>query len=120
MSKCRLCLAVDCPSFDIADLREGLPISVLIMIFCPVKIEANDPLPKQICNKCVNILMSAYQLRDESLQTDRYLREVSEINRILAEEVSKPQETVFIKAESQYEIETPEDETLPRDRKSVV
>jgi hypothetical protein len=52
-----------------------LPLSVIAMIICPIKIEMTDVLPKQICADCIEVLLTAYHLRDTSNQNDRYLRE---------------------------------------------
>lgn len=71
---CRLCLN-DSDSFvDVTEEREGLTLSVIVMIICPIKIEKSDALPKQICLDCHNICLQAYKLRDTSNNSDRYLR----------------------------------------------
>lgn len=56
MRKCRLCLTEE-QLYDVTDLREGLSISVIVMIICPVKILSNDALPKFICNFCLDVVL---------------------------------------------------------------
>lgn len=65
-------------STDVSEYREGLPISVIIMIICPIKIESSDSLPKQICEQCLEVVLNAYKLRDVSNNTDRYFRTCQE------------------------------------------
>lgn len=75
---CRLCLSEGEKLTEVSELRERLPISVIIMIICPIKIESDDSLPKEICEECLLTVLSAYKLRDVSNNTDRYLRSCNE------------------------------------------
>lgn len=70
-----MCLSEDSLLICVSEIREGIPISVITMIICPVKIESKDSLPKLICEECLEIVLSAYKLRDNSLKSDRYLRD---------------------------------------------
>lgn len=80
---CRLCIAESEAFINLSEVREGLPLSTIAMIICPVKIESSDALPKQICGECLEVVLSAYKLRDVSNNTDRYLRSCdSEIHAI--------------------------------------
>lgn len=74
LTACRLCLSQSDKLTELDEVRDGLPISVIAMIICPVKIEACDNFPKQICDECLNVLLNAYKLRDVSNDTERYLR----------------------------------------------
>ena len=87
MERCRLCLSDSENCYSLSEKREGLPISVLVMIICPIKIEPGDNLPRNICEECLEVVLSAYKLRDVSNKTDRYLRddEVAE-NYVVKEE----------------------------------
>ena len=76
MEKCRLCLSEGGMLTHVSQEREGLPLSVIAMIICPIKIERNDNLPKYICDDCVEILVTTYHLRDTSNQNEKYLREL--------------------------------------------
>ena len=76
MEKCRLCLSEGGKLTHVSEEREGLPLSVIAMIICPIKIERNDNLPKYICDDCVEILVTTYHLRDTSNQNEKYLREL--------------------------------------------
>lgn len=78
VSVCRICMS-ECERFvDVSENREGLLISVIVMIICPIKIESSDSLPKQICEQCLEVVLSAYKLRDVSNNTDRYFRSYQE------------------------------------------
>jgi Zinc-finger associated domain (zf-AD)/Zinc finger, C2H2 type len=72
--KCRLCLSENSVFFDVSEIREGFQISQIIMNVCPVTVEASDMLPKQVCVECLNCVMIAYKLRDQSFQSDRLLK----------------------------------------------
>lgn len=79
MALCRLCLSNDAFLNDLSDIREGLCISVLVMIICPIKIESTDSFPKLICDDCLEVILSAYKLRDLSSENDRIMRTSSSI-----------------------------------------
>lgn len=74
---CRLCRRESGHLESLQGYREGLPLSVLVMIICPIKIERSEAtnLPKFVCGECLEVVLSAYKLRDESLQSDRFFRE---------------------------------------------
>lgn len=75
-TKCRLCLTQSNSHFtDVSEVRDGFPISVIIMIICPVKITTADSLSEKVCEDCLEIVMSAYKLRDQSITSDRLLRD---------------------------------------------
>lgn len=111
---CRLCLSESDKNTDVSDIRDGLPISVIIMIICPVKVELNDSLPKQICDECLEIVLSAYKLRDVSINTDRYFRncgvEVQEIQELEIEDHDQQEILKLEDEESLEEDEVHEDE----------
>lgn len=71
---CRLCISESGSFTDVSELRENLPLSTLIMIICPVKIEPEDPLPKEVCSECLDTVLKAYKLREVSHKMDSYLR----------------------------------------------
>ena len=76
---CRICRQESWNIRSLDEYCQGLPVSILVMIICPIKIEANDGLPKFICNECVEVVISAYKLREESIDSDRFFRERVEI-----------------------------------------
>lgn len=76
--RCRLCLRDDSILTNTADNHEGLLISVLIMIVCPVTITAEDKLPKCICEECLEIVISAYKLRSSSGKNERFMLSITE------------------------------------------
>lgn len=76
---CRICRQESWNLRSLEEYCEGLPLSVLVMIICPIKIEMSDNLPKFICVECVEIISGAFKLREESIDSDRYFRERVEI-----------------------------------------
>lgn len=77
---CRICLSDSKSTTELTEYREGLPISVLVMIILPVKIyECDDSnLPQVVCNSCLDTILCAYKLRDISIASERTLREAVE------------------------------------------
>ena len=85
---CRLCRREADHLESLLGIREGLPLSVIIMIICPIKIENKDSLPKFVCGECLEVVLSAYKIREESLQSDRFFRELAERGSIIADDDS--------------------------------
>ena len=77
---CRLCIADSEIGTDLSEIREGLPLSTIAMIICPIKIEHSDFLPKKICGLCLEIILSAYKLRETSNNSERYLKAYNDEN----------------------------------------
>lgn len=75
-STCRLCLTESENVTELSEVREGFPLSVISMIILPVTInlDCSDPLPTQICENCISVLLSAFKLREVSNNSDRFLR----------------------------------------------
>lgn len=76
---CRICRQESWSLRSLDEYCEGLPLSVLVMVICPIKIESNDNLPRFLCNECFEIITGAFKLREESIDSDRYFRERVEI-----------------------------------------
>lgn len=74
---CRLCCQQEGEMLNIFSSCEGLPVAVIIMIICPVKIQKNDNLSKLVCVECLEVVTSAYQLRELSNNNDRKFRSLS-------------------------------------------
>lgn len=91
-------------------IREGLPLSVIVMIICPIKIATRDSFPKFICEDCLEIVLSAYKLRDESIESDRYFRMVN-ANPLIIEQQSDVVKTTGLKQEN-------DDDPIPFQRSS--
>ncbi|CRL04950.1 CLUMA_CG018264, isoform A [Clunio marinus] len=75
--KCRLCRKDELVfSESIFSYRCGNEqISEIIMKICPiVQIEFDDGLPTRICQQCLTILISAYELQKTSLESDNFYR----------------------------------------------
>lgn len=77
---CRLCRRETGHLESLHGYREGLPLSVLVMIIVPIRIERSEPssFPKFICGSCLEVCLSAYKLREDSLLSDRYFRDCVE------------------------------------------
>lgn len=75
MDVCRICRKESDHLESLSGIREGLQISVLVMVICPVKIRKNDRLPKLICSICLTVVLEAFKLRDISIESDRTFKE---------------------------------------------
>lgn len=110
--KCRLCLQDDSVLTSVSDYYERLPISVIMMIICPVTITTDDNLPKFICEECLEVVISAYKLRSVSSKNELFLRSISDeqqpetiisSKRILHELLPEPKEPItIVKSEQQH------------------
>lgn len=76
--KCRLCLQDNSTLTSISELLEGLPVSVIMMIICPVTIRTEDKLPKFICEECLEVVVSAHKLRTVSSKNELFLKSISD------------------------------------------
>jgi hypothetical protein len=98
--RCRLCRRESEHLESLQGYRDGLPISVIVMIICPVKIKPKDELPKLVCGDCLEVVLSAYKLREDSLESDRYFRE--NVDSLMDEEqeisIKQEDETEFVEA----------------------
>jgi Zinc-finger associated domain (zf-AD) len=56
------------------DYREGYQIAEIVMKICPIQIISNDELPKMICEECLEISMSAFQLQKTSVESENWYR----------------------------------------------
>lgn len=101
---CRLCLTANLSTVDLTEYRENLPISVLAMIILPVKIYdgENFNLPQKICEKCLEIVIAAYKLREISLKSETILKTQTDSIQI-KNEISYP-EAVFVDYENYPQI----------------
>lgn len=70
---CRLCLRKDGVTEYIYNVKNGLEIADLIKIICPIQIEREDQLPKLICLNCLETISAAYDLREQSIQSEQKL-----------------------------------------------
>lgn len=77
---CRLCLANGEEFHSLSETHENLPLSVISMIICPIKIEDDDSMSRVVCDQCLQTVLSAYHLRTTSLNSERWLRESQEVH----------------------------------------
>lgn len=75
-NNCRLCRKGDLSfSESIFSQRSGLEITGIIMKVCPItKIFKGDGLPEVICDECLEILLSTYELQVTSKESDIFYR----------------------------------------------
>jgi len=111
-SRCRLCLCDSETLINVSEHREGLPISVLVMVICPVKIQEEDLLPKQICDECLEVVVNAHKLRETSSTNERYLKDCVETTEVatIEEEEEDGEEVSSIIEEEYYAIEQEDEE----------
>jgi hypothetical protein len=104
---CRICRQESWNLRSLDEYCQGLPVSILVMVICPIKIEPNDGLPTFICNECVEVVISAYKLREESIDSDRYFREKVEIEAdpSLSYWENEDEPEIKIKSENQDDVE---------------
>lgn len=114
---CRICRQESGHLESLQSYREGLPISVIIMIICPIKIERAEPatMPKFVCAECLDIVLSSYRLRDESLQSDRYFRDGAK-SALSFDEV---EEFINIKQEESLSFADPLPSTSAKQKKKI-
>ncbi|CRK92179.1 CLUMA_CG005714, isoform A [Clunio marinus] len=75
-NKCRLCLESNTNSFPIFENKNGFAITHYIDTIIPeLQIEVqNDFLSRKICNICLEIIVTAYELRNKSIDNDKKMR----------------------------------------------
>ncbi|KAG5669570.1 hypothetical protein PVAND_017457 [Polypedilum vanderplanki] len=107
---CRVCVTESSDTVELNEYRDGLPISVIVMIILPVKIYEGEELklPKKICGKCLEIILNAYNLRSVSLNSEQFLKS-NEID-IKNEVIEKPIEITEIKEKFTKFFDEPEKE----------
>lgn len=74
---CRLCRKLE-PNFpeSIHNARNGKIIADIIMKVCPIgEIYTDDGLPDKICDECLEVLLSAYELQKVSIESDNFYRQ---------------------------------------------
>lgn len=69
-SVCRLCMRQSTLLAPVFSFENGRLLLDLIALICPIKIDVNDNLPKNICEECKEIVISANILRETSVRSD--------------------------------------------------
>lgn len=95
---CRLCTRQDASLEPIFTSADGQLLSDLIAVICPITIDANDELPKNICAECKETIISANNLRETSIQSDQQFR----LGYFDGESPIK--ELVYVKEEEDYDM----------------
>lgn len=79
---CRLCLKLSHETTDLFQSKDGHRIADLVKIICPIEIDVGEPLPRHVCNDCLELIIDAVHLRDLSLMNDQELRRTIQGNEI--------------------------------------
>lgn len=74
MELCRLCARKSLFMTSVFGFSHDRLVIDLIKIICPIKIDPDDDLPKNICDECLEIVMSAIGLREKSVKCERDFR----------------------------------------------
>jgi hypothetical protein len=100
---CRLCRRrTDEFAESVFNFRDGIQNAEIISKICPIPIPTEeDELPKQLCDECVEVLESAYQLQKVSIESDKHYRLHNTKPEYFEEEFS-----FIIKSESADEFES--------------
>lgn len=74
---CRLCRKLDLNFPEsIFNMRNGQVIADIVMKVCPIsEIYVGDGFPNKICDECLEILLSAYDLQKISVVSDNFYRQ---------------------------------------------
>jgi uncharacterized C2H2 Zn-finger protein len=115
---CRLCLSNADELHSLFETHENLPISVICMIICPIKIEVDDSLSKFICGQCLQTICNAYNLRSISLNSERLLKEVQTVENIRLDEIQDVIQDADIdddKQDQQNDVDDDQDEEFTSD-----
>ena len=87
---CRLCAKRSSSLTSLFSFKNQRLIIDLIITICPIRIDRNDEFPKKICDECLEIIVSANELRSTSVKSDNDFRlgSISLINNEDIEEIS--------------------------------
>ena len=101
-SLCRLCSEESRWLKSIYSFAKGRLISDLITILIPIKLEACDDLPKNICDDCLEIVLTCQELREKAVKRDCRLRSRNIPKR--KSRVDDQDRLVFVKVENEAEM----------------
>lgn len=71
---CRLCARHDSSLKSVFSRTNNVLLVDLIAIVCPIKIDVNDEYPKNVCEECLEVIVSANKLRITSVKSDLNFR----------------------------------------------
>ncbi|XP_070495485.1 uncharacterized protein [Chironomus tepperi] len=123
---CRLCSQKSTHLTSIFSFQMDRLLSDMILIICPIKIDASDELPKSICKSCLKLVLDSISLRERSVKSDLKFRsnslamETPEMIRI-NQDMDPFYSTTFFESESENEkeVEKEMDKSSRRLRKSA-
>lgn len=84
------------------------------MKICPIQISTSDDFPKLICEECVEITMTAYQLQKISIESENFFRSQLGELQVVKQEKSEPS-LAAVKVETVEEDFRFDDESLSSD-----
>lgn len=98
---CRLCAEQSDSLVSVFSFYNDRLITDLIAIICPIKIEPREELPQNVCEQCLNVIVSANNLRETSVRSDLNFRLGNIVPLAAAEERSSLSVLKDVKLESQ-------------------
>ena len=102
---CRLCSQKSVHLTSIFSFQMDRLLSDMILIICPIKIDASDELPKSICKACLKLVLDAISLRERSVKSDlKFRMETPEMVRI-NQDIDPFYSTTFFESDSEHEKE---------------
>ncbi|KAL7015215.1 hypothetical protein ACKWTF_016345 [Chironomus riparius] len=118
---CRLCSQKSPLLTSIFSFQMDRLLSDMILIICPIKIDASDELPKSICKACLKLILDAISLRERSVKSDLKFRsnslamETPEMVRI-NQDLDPFYSTTFFESDSENENE---EESKEQNKKKI-
>lgn len=71
---CRLCSTKSKNLISIFTFKRDRLLSDMILLICPIRIDASDDLPKSICEICLKSVLDAIELREKSVKSELKFR----------------------------------------------
>lgn len=99
---CRLCRKGNEVFLEsIFDYKYGFQISEMAMKIIPIIIVPNDELPKWICEECLEITVSAFQLQKTSIESENWYRsQFGNLENVMVKTEQKPETFYNVKVEN--------------------
>ena len=92
---CRLCAKRSSSLTSLFSFKNQRLIIDLIITICPIRIDRNDEFPKKICDECLEIIVSANELRSTSVKSDSDFR-LGSISLMNNEDIEETSVTDFV------------------------
>lgn len=113
-SQCRLCAEFSSTITSIFSFHKNRLIHDLITLQCPIKVDPADEHPKNICQKCLKILIDSQELREKSVKSDIIFKSKKSVPQIVEAVTIKeedPINPVNVFEDDDMEVEPSEEES---------